>query len=455
MGAHPPECAAPPVAGASVRDRVESQSASMESNLDGFPGTGELVLDPEQCAQLDLEPGESLRILYRTAHLITFERSGDKSGMAVPWDRDLVLTGDVRSFPLADLLAMIHSASKSGFLLLSCGDQEKAVYLHRGEVVFAASNQRVDRLGECLLRAGDITLEQLREADQRWDPNTRFGKVLVELGVLTSRDLWNAVKTQVEEIVRSLFAFTTGTVHFWEGEVQPDNVVRLALPTKRLIAQGLKRRDELFKFLAVLEDPRTRLVPVPEMSARLSASDRDFVSATLGGGTFPTVCRDVGVDPLCGARTVQLLQLVGAVRIERNESPAAGTGETASLGHEDDRVRECVYDHVKLLAELAAPIVAMDGPQALTDRLRPVLEQAAERHAPLLRGLTLGPGGGLDPDEVLARALRLSGDRIRWVSQALGELVAYLEFELNHHPRIEDADTFLAAVEDLRAKIEI
>jgi hypothetical protein len=244
-------------------------------------------------------------------------------------------------------------------------------------------------------------------------------------------------------------------VHFWEGDVQPDNIVRLALPTRRLIAEGLKRRDELFKFLAVLEDPRTRLVPTPDMHARLSVTDRGFVDAAMAGGEFPAVCRRVGIDPLSGARTVQLLQLVGAVSVERTEPAALPPEEASARGNEDERVRQCVYDHVKLLAELAAPIVAVDGSQAVIDRFGRVLDEVAERHMKLLTGLKLGQGAVLDPEQVFARARRLTGDRLRAVGQALGELVAYLEFELHNHPRIESADTFLSAVEDLRGRIEI
>ena len=140
-------------------------------------------------------------------------------------------------------------AGKSGLLFFSSGDHVKSIYLHRGEVVFATSNQRVDRIGESLLRGGAVTFEQLREAERRFTPPERFGKVLVACGFLTPRELWHGVKHQVEEVVRSLFSYTVGTVRFWEGEVQPDNVVRLSLPTRRLVAEGIQRRDELQKFL--------------------------------------------------------------------------------------------------------------------------------------------------------------------------------------------------------------
>ena len=72
---------------------------------------------------------------------------------AVPLDRDLVLSADVRAFSLADLLQLVHASGKSGFLLFEHADCAKSVYLHAGEVVFATSNQRIDRLGESLLRA--------------------------------------------------------------------------------------------------------------------------------------------------------------------------------------------------------------------------------------------------------------------------------------------------------------
>jgi len=419
----------------------------------GFGFDGQLSLDSELREQLELEEHESLRVLHEAGRVLTLERTGGDRGTAVPWNRDLVLTADVHAFPMADLLKFVHSSGKSGFVLFADGDHEKSVYINRGEVVFATSNQRVDRIGESLLRNGSVTLEQLHEADRRWSPSERFGKVLVELGVLTPRDLWNAVKVQVEDVVRSLFAYTKGTFHFWEGEVQPDNIVRLSLPTRRLIAEGLKKRDELLRFLAVLEDPRTRLAPVEGMTQRLSGTERSILDALGSEGRFQTVCHRVGLDPLSAARTVHLLSLVGAIKLRREESADGGAGEGEPHAHDEEVVRECVYDHVKLIGELAAPIVAVDGAAALEERLAPVLEDAAARHGAALAGIELGPGCALDPEALVARGLRLTGDRVRGVSDALGELVTYLEFELRNHPKIDGAESFLEAVEGLRAKL--
>jgi hypothetical protein len=414
---------------------------------------GRPPLTPEQREWLGLAPDESVRVLASNARTIVLERSAPPEATPLPWDRDLVLAADVRAFSIADVLGLVHAAGKSGFLFFQGGGHEKAVYLHRGEVVFAASNQSVDRLGECLLRTGAIRLEQLRDARRAYAPPGLFGRVLVERGVLTPRDLWNGVKAQVEEIVRSLFSYDAGSVLFFEGEVRPDNVVRLSLPTRRLVAEGLRRRDELLRFLAWLEDPRVELEAVEGAAADLSGTERALHEASAPRATFAEACRRAGVDPLSGARVLHHLRLVGAVRIAERADAAPGLAVADTRTGDAEAVRECVGAHVKLLTELAAPIVAVEGGDALRARLQRVVDEAGARFPELLGGLALGRCGALDPEALTERALRFPGDRERGVGLALGELVAYLEFELLNHPRIPEPDQFLEALEPLRARL--
>ena len=413
----------------------------------------EARLDDDAREWLGLGPDESVRILSRSGRSILLDRSsGDVT--ALPWDRDLVLTVDVRAFPIADVLYMIHSSAKSGFLFFENGAHEKVVYLHRGEVVFAASNQQVDRLGECLLRAGAITLEQHREARRAYTPANKYGKVLVERGVLTPREVWNGVKGQVEEIVRSLFSYGSGTAMLWEGEVRPDNVVRLALPTRRLIAEGLRRRDELLKLLAWLESPRVKLKPQDAArSDELSGTERALSDALSRGAGFVAACREVGIDPLSGARIVRHLRLIDAVKAsELPEDGELPEGSDARYG-DRDAVQACVTGHLKVLAELTAPIVAVEGNEGIRLRLERVVEEGAQRFPELLAGLEVGPGGVIDPEVVIERALGFPGDREREVRLAFGELISYLEFELANHPKIEDPEIFLEAIQELRAEL--
>ena len=416
--------------------------------------SGELDLSDQLRTQLNLEQGDSLRLLHADARTLLLERVRETSGIAVPWDRDLVLSADVQSLPMADVLSLLHRLNKSGFLLFASAEHEKSIYLHRGEVVFASSNQDVDRLGECLFRGGMLTLAQLRDAEERWTPNSRLGKVLVERGTLTPRELWDGVKYQVEEIVRSLFAYTTGSVHFWEGEVQPDNVVRLSLPTRRLVSQGLRRRDELLRFLAAIEDSKVVLEVTSEGDENLVGNSRALHDAIQQEPHFTAACRLAGLDPLTGARIVQMQRLAGVIRISRiQETDPSPAGEVYAASQ--SILAELITSHVVLMSELTTPLVATDGAEAVRERMTTVLEDAGSRYPELLGGVTLGYGGNIDPDEIVRRSLKITGDRERYVRMALGELVTYLEFELRNHPRIEDAETYLDAVEGLRAKLDL
>jgi hypothetical protein len=405
-------------------------------------------LSSAERARLSLAPDERLRLVEVTPSSVLLERRGT-GPLPHPAEGPPSLRVDLRTLPLASLLDALHAGGRSGLLHFAHRDHKKWIYLSRGEVVFAASNQRVDRLGECLLRAGVISLAQLREAEQRHAPPERFGKALVERGFLTPRELWNGVKYQVEEIVRSLFAMPGGTVCFWEGEHQPDNVVRLALETRRLVAEGIQRSQELRKFRSVLDDPCVRLARSQGFAATLAGAEQAISNAIGTERSFADVCTALQLDRESAARSVQLLRLVGAIRLTRVPRSENPLGD-AIPEQDDQELRAFATALTKLVTELAGRVAEADGDASSDERLSRVMDDVTGRFPALLTGVRVGPGGSLDPDLLAERASKLPGDREDVLGSALGELVAYLEFEIKNHPRIEDPDGVLAELGPLR-----
>src|SRR4030042_2237215 len=70
----------------------------------------------------------------------------------------------LREVPLQKILIGLHDANKTGILAVRTPGFIKKIYIEKGEVVFAASNWKDDRLGEVLLKAGKITLQQNEES---------------------------------------------------------------------------------------------------------------------------------------------------------------------------------------------------------------------------------------------------------------------------------------------------
>ena len=360
----------------------------------------------------------------------------------------LALAADVRHLAIGDLLGLLHRARRSGLLLFGWRDHAKSVYVHRGELVFAASNLAGDRVGESLVRSGALSLEALRLAERSFAPGGRFGKVLVELGHVTPRELWHGVKFQVEEIVRSLFSYTDGAVYFFDGDVKPDNVVRLSLPTERLVAEGMQQREELWRFVELLRTPGVELEQVPGAGDGLEGAERLLYQALEDERSFAGLLEQLDLEARAAAQAIQMLRRLGAVRLHRHPEAALADGPG-----QDEEVRRSVRAHLKIVAALAAPIVSVEGPGPLWQRFGRVMEELSHRYPAILAGAALSPDATLDPDPLMARALGVAGDPLEQVRVALGELVSYLEFELKNHPAIADATPHLAGADALRAEL--
>ena len=159
------------------------------------------------------------------------------------------LSGLLNSFTALDVVSLIHDNGKSGQLKVFNKKIQKQVFFQEGEVVFASSNLKDDRLGESLVRWGRLNMDQLDAASKEITPIKKLGKVLVECNFMTPGQLWMGVKNQVEEIFYSVLKMKKGDFAFFEGNPQLDNIVRLSRSVRSLILEGVRNIDELKIFV--------------------------------------------------------------------------------------------------------------------------------------------------------------------------------------------------------------
>lgn len=149
--------------------------------------------------------------------------------------------GNLSDISLADLLRELEQQQLTGTLAVRQKGEEKTVYLRDGNIVFASSNQDSDRLGMFLVRQGTISPTHHEAATKVLKTSRkRFGAILVELGFLTPKQLYDAVKQQVREIVISMFRWDEGDYQFTAGSL-PMRAIPLSLDHAELIHDIIDR----------------------------------------------------------------------------------------------------------------------------------------------------------------------------------------------------------------------
>jgi hypothetical protein len=156
-----------------------------------------------------------------------------------------ILQGDLSRIQLPDVLSFVSMIRETGKLVVRRGDLERTIHWKEGEIVFASSSSNEHSLGQFLLRNGKITSDQYEESRRRVTPQLRHGKLLVQMGAISPKDLWWGVKNQVLEIIYSIMGWKLGDFSFYESneELAQERIV-LQINTSSVIMEGIRRLDE-------------------------------------------------------------------------------------------------------------------------------------------------------------------------------------------------------------------
>ena len=143
---------------------------------------------------------------------------------------------------LPEMFANIDRHKVPGLMEISHADTTKRIYIHDGNVIHASSNDRSDRLGAHLYRLGKLDRQQLVETMRhRKQVGKRHGQLLIEDGLFSPKDLFETIRSQVEAIVWSVFSWQTGEVSFKIGEFNDPYMIKIHLPVRQVIVQGIKK----------------------------------------------------------------------------------------------------------------------------------------------------------------------------------------------------------------------
>lgn len=236
--------------------------------------------------------------------------------------------GDLSQTALPEILYTIDRFQVPGVIEASRDGLVKQVYIKEGNVVHATSTDRADSLGAYLQRSGvlspDVFLETMRERERT---QKRYGVLLIERGLLSPAEVYRAIRKQIEAIVWSLFYWQEGSVIYSIGEFREPDSVRIQLPMRQVILQGIKRAPDAKALVTRLGRKETVLEPCYKMEQlielALDADEYKVLSLVDGKRSLFDVCTQGPHSAAENAKVLYAFQILQLIRAAVPASAAA------------------------------------------------------------------------------------------------------------------------------------
>jgi curved DNA-binding protein CbpA len=220
--------------------------------------------------------------------------------------------GEIKDMTIPWLFQDIRTGKKTGTIVFAHNDEVQKVYFKDGDVLFASSSKKEDRLGEFLMRKGKITQAQFdKSSEVVIKTGKQLGAALFEMGALTSQDLVDQVKLQVKEIILGLFSWRDGHYIFDSGSLPLSEIIPLRISTGDLIIEGVRNLD--WKVVRKSLPPLNTVIrPVSDPShlfqnAHLEQDQKTVFSLIDGDKSIQELCSASGIGDFNALKSLYVL----------------------------------------------------------------------------------------------------------------------------------------------------
>ena len=239
---------------------------------------------------------------------------------------------------LPEILVDLGERAETGVLEIRAEGVCTGIHLHQGNPVFAEGGALQETLGRRLLRHGTISeTEYVRVIERMTDSLVdnepmRMGEVLVELGLLTPKDVYDALVRQVGEKIVNCFRWPRFSHSFHPLEAVSEEVLAFEVPSlESLILGGLKAHFGPGRVELLLRPHRAHY-PALRMSAaetgnrfQMDPAEQKFLLEVRGDRTLAQLQRDSSLDTLHAGQLLAALVVAREVALE--EAPHAAKPE--------------------------------------------------------------------------------------------------------------------------------
>ncbi|MDP3939062.1 MAG: DUF4388 domain-containing protein [Deltaproteobacteria bacterium] len=398
-------------------------------------------------------PDQDTQPLYRFASLgenhVVCRREGPYPNDRITDTSRILLSGDLAIIEVADLVNFLSMSRLTGILLLIIdGNHEKSLHFNKGELVFASSSASEDRLGEVLVRLGQLNQRQLEAVSIKFPGNMKIGRFLVQQELISPQGLWEGIRQQVREIFFGFLEAEHGVFFLLDARPSASEELNLSLTTHNLLLEGVQRKDELAHFRKRIQNDEVILRkrhPLP--TKELTANERRLLNLVDGKQDISQLSRLSQLERFITLKTLFHLMQTGFVEIcdtsveEPPRVEKASTDEPGAIADER-QLRDIVGVFNEIYVEVLQALTQKMPAAGALKTLNAFFQNPEPHLVPLFRGIKLGGGGTLDASALL-RNLRAmtSADAGTCLTDGLKELFFFCVFEATSRldPSAEEA----------------
>lgn len=323
-----------------------------------------------EAVELVVKDGEAVHIAHASRDLLVAMGEAAKA--------TIVATLDAVS--VVEVLTILVAAERTGVLTVKTASGIRQLFLREGRFVGSMSSVVADRLGEVLWRNGRLSLDQVMIAAAQITREKKLGRVLIELGYISSPELRDALREQAKAVVEAACLEDRGMLTY-TAEVQSPAPIAFAESTDALLESVLRSLAEVERALRVvgdLDNDVTAAVPPPDERLGEPAQAMLQLVASRRASAFHKreLIERSGLGRKVGLRALEELLVTGYLEEEERTPPVperprseriieALTLIVDKLAREAPTVLVTIDDWLREPPKNIAPVIAALGFESL------------------------------------------------------------------------------------------
>jgi Domain of unknown function (DUF4388) len=317
--------------------------------------------------------------------------------------------GDLCEISLPDILEFLRTSRKTGVTTFRQDRIKKSLYIKDGNVIFAASNLPEERLGDLLLEAEMITKDQYNQSVALLTAKKRQGRILVEIGAITPRQLWDGVQNQIRHIVNSLFNWDEGVFFFSEGDLPSQENITADMGIIELIVDGIRQIQNvksLHRKFPSRDIIVARLETPEKENVKLEKFEKHVLDLIDDKRTLREICKESEIGETETIKVLYMLSSIGYIKVKGRKMMETQDKREFTL----EEASGIIGNYNRMFSYLYRYMMREVGP--ITEHvLNKYLNELKEPNSSVLKNVHLRKDGTLDGSIIQGNLNRVHSDR--------------------------------------------